>query len=610
MSTEDQSGGFITWVDDGEAPLAASPPLMVTFDELPQLSLDGPDAQLALGRTIGVGGMADVRVAEQRALRRQVAVKRLKTARDAPEARAGLLREALVQARLDHPHVVPVHLVGADPDGRPLLVMKCVEGAPWSQLISSPQRIPMVTGEAVTDVLEFHVRVLLKVCLALEVAHAHGVLHRDLKPDNVMVGSFGQVWLMDWGLAAAFGPAARDWLTPVEQIATVAGTPGYMAPEMARADGPSMSRATDVYLLGATLHHVLTGEPRHADPDLLARLAHAYASPEATYDGAVPRELAELCNRCCQAEPSARPRGVATVRRVLEGFLEHRASRELAQDAATTTRALLAGTAAFEVADRARFGFDQALRLWPGNRDAHEGKQRLLVALVHRAVDEDRLEEAQRLLSELPEPDLEVARAVDDLMGRRARAARELERLRDREDVSAYGGERAWLWFVVGLFTLLLFVGVDGLRSGGAADFALWLGALGLMSLVVGVAQEVLLPRGRVSEGLERMRRATWVQGASGPLFVVLSWWLEVPFVAGLALHLLAVGLHQLAVRASAGLARHAAYSGYVVILGALALLAAPPWPLATYGCALAAGQVLLGIWSVRAAAESSRRRS
>jgi serine/threonine-protein kinase len=203
---------------------------------------------------LGVGGMGEVYAGVQRSLGRSVALKFVNGA-DASmerEARAGLLREARVTGRLEHPNIVTVHVLGVDEQGTPVMVMKRIEGVSWRALLRDPAHPQWRRWETLhRDALESHVSVLPSVCDALEYAHERRMIHRDIKPENVMFGPFGEVCLLDWGIALELdAPNAHP---------SIVGTPSFMAPEMVDDALGTVSERTDVFLLGATLHYVLTG---------------------------------------------------------------------------------------------------------------------------------------------------------------------------------------------------------------------------------------------------------------------------------------------------------------------------------------------------------------
>jgi serine/threonine protein kinase len=210
-----------------------------------------------------------VYAAEDERLQRRVALKVLDAQNADSDLANRLIREALVLARLEHPGIVPVHDVGTLSDGRVFYTMKFVQGQRLDQYI-----------ETVSSVTE-RLRLFLRICDAVAFAHAHGVLHRDLKPANIMVGSFGEVLVLDWGLAKLLqedvgrqsqiaDPDATILEKPnkagdsngvVQTIATghgtVMGTPGYMSPEQARGDVEHLDARSDIFSLGALLRFLL-----------------------------------------------------------------------------------------------------------------------------------------------------------------------------------------------------------------------------------------------------------------------------------------------------------------------------------------------------------------
>ena len=196
---------------------------------------------------IGRGGMGRVYAARDTALGRDVAIK-IGSALPGADLQARLTREAQVIARLEHPGIVPVHDYGTLADGRPFYVMKRVQGR---TLQTHLETVPPL-GE--------RLRIFERVCEAVSFAHAHGIIHRDLKPSNVMVGDFGEVMVMDWGVAIVRDRPTREGGEPGGDAGTVLGTRGFMPPEQLAGAGDVDQRA-DVYALRAMLCTLLTGRP-------------------------------------------------------------------------------------------------------------------------------------------------------------------------------------------------------------------------------------------------------------------------------------------------------------------------------------------------------------
>ena len=214
------------------------------------------DTRYSITGVAGSGGMGTVYVARDHVLDRDVAVKVLDVADQQGSRAARLQKEAHILARLDHPGIVPVHDAGTLPDGRTFYVMKLIQGKRLDAVSASDIPLP--------DRLNAFARVLDAVAFA----HAHGVVHRDLKPDNVMVGSFGEVYVMDWGVAQDSRP---------EGEAAVVGTPGFMPPEQEQPRERVDARA-DIFALGALLAN-LTGR---AAPPALKAIAEKARRPDAS----------------------------------------------------------------------------------------------------------------------------------------------------------------------------------------------------------------------------------------------------------------------------------------------------------------------------------------
>ena len=361
-------------------------------DDARQAPVTGGTADLEVQSLIGEGGMGRVFLARQHSLERDVAVKTTKEGAS-DSVRDALLVERAITGRLEHPAIVPVHVLGVDEAGRPAMVMKRIEGVAWNVLIQDPAHPGWEGWEGEPgDRLSGHLQILRQICNALHFAHSRGIVHRDVKPENVLIGRFGDVYLADWGVAGKVG----------EEESRLCGTPGYMAPEMVGAG--RIDARTDVYLLGATLHEVLTGRMRHEAQSALEALIAARLSEPCTYDASVPVELAALANASCHVDPARRPASALAFRDALASYVEHRDSVALASEAATRLDrldALLAVEAPSD-ADRAdidrltaeaSFGLAQALRQWPGNAQAQQADarlQKLLSARRARAAELER----------------------------------------------------------------------------------------------------------------------------------------------------------------------------------------------------------------------------
>jgi serine/threonine-protein kinase len=377
----------------------------------------GVDADFELTSLIGRGGMGEVWLARQRSLGRDVAIKIPPDAADEAVERA-LVSEARVTGALEHPSIVPVHALGRSAAGQPVLVMKRIEGVSWRDLLRSPQH-PQWANLGPEEPLIVHVQILMQLCNALELAHRRGFVHRDVKPANVMVGSFGEVYLVDWGLAVAIDRPPRGHRR-------LEGTPAYMAPEMI-AGLPADAR-TDVYLLGATLHEVLTGTPPHEGRSLVEVLDAAYAAAELAYPGAPP-DLADLCRQAMSRDPARRPQTARAFRDRLAAILSHRSAAALARrgrdllDSIGKTDGLPSHRRA--VLEESSVTLRLACQEWPENPVARSTMADWRRIALELEIDEGNLAAARRLLDQVraePEiPPADLAARVDALERRLAR---------------------------------------------------------------------------------------------------------------------------------------------------------------------------------------------
>ncbi len=328
-----------------------------------------------LGDTIGAGGMGEVVAAADRRIGRDVAVKRTRGV-PGPELAARFLREAQIQGRLDHPAIVPVYDLGVDDDGRPYFVMKRLAGTALADVL--------VAGAPDARGRRRLLTAFVEVCLAIEFAHTRGVIHRDLKPANIMLGDFGEVYVLDWGVARVLrdGPErAGDDIVSLDgrgtQAGAVLGTPGYMAPEQAR--GEPVTAASDLYALGATLFEILAGAP-------FARgvLDASALDPVPSHRGGdVSPELDAICARALAPTPAARFDSARALADAVQGYLD--GDRDLEQRRALARARLAEATAALASPDdpaaraAAMRGAGHALALDPASAEAAALVSRLML---------------------------------------------------------------------------------------------------------------------------------------------------------------------------------------------------------------------------------------
>jgi serine/threonine protein kinase len=338
-----------------------------------------PPPGYLLGEAIGRGGMGAVLAAQDLRIGREIAVKRMTALAPDSEQVGRFLREARIQARLEHPAIVPIHELGVDDQGRPFFTMKRITGQTLGRCLAE--------GAAQNRLL----RVFVDVSRAIEFAHAHGIVHRDLKPSNIMLGDYGETYVIDWGIARVLA-ADREPPTPPGDIATldrgatmsgaVLGTPGYMSPEQLR--GQPATPAADIYSLGAILFEVLTGQSLHhrGQPAIAATLSTPQVRPSDRHpEIAIPPELDKLCFEALARLPDGRPRAhdlAEKVQAYLDGDRDLARRRELAAHQLAAARDLLASSDPDARASAMRRA-GRAIALDPESEDAAELVSALLL---------------------------------------------------------------------------------------------------------------------------------------------------------------------------------------------------------------------------------------
>ncbi|APR78043.1 Serine/threonine-protein kinase PknB [Minicystis rosea] len=298
---------------------------------------------------LGVGGMGEVALCKDDWVDREVALKTIREIQaDTAEARARFLREMRVQGRLEHPSIVPVYDFGVDAEGQMYFTMRRVRGQTLRQILTA-------LGHGDEEMVRRYSRhklltAMVSVCLAVHYAHTQGVLHRDLKPSNIMLGEFGEVYVLDWGIAKLIEATAA---TEVTQDGATLGTPSYMSPEQLLGKRVIDAR-TDVYALGMIFFEVLALRALHTGRDRAeiaeATLTGLDARPSA-YANDVPPELDAVCARATARDPAGRfgtaQEMAASIERFLEGDRDLERRREAAtRHAESAARAAARATAA------------------------------------------------------------------------------------------------------------------------------------------------------------------------------------------------------------------------------------------------------------------------
>ncbi len=325
-----------------------------TLREIRTSAADG--TSFVLNDLIGEGGVGEVWSAVQVSLDRTVAIKKVRADRSYLELEPDSPRrlfldqrfhdEAMITAHLEHPNIVPVYDFGKDIDGTPMLAMKRVRGEPWDRILRSDFEV-LNTAEF----LARHLPVFIDMMQAVAFAHSRGVVHRDLKPSQVMIGEFGEVILIDWGLAilvdgaeaehesGVLSPAADPSLPTPSTATNPSGTPALMAPEQTHDTAENISRRTDIYLLGGTLYYLLTGYYPHDSSNAqtsmkLAAESNVVPPAERSTHRSVPGELAALAMKALARHPADRIASVGEMIDRVSDYLTGNSARRESEDLA------------------------------------------------------------------------------------------------------------------------------------------------------------------------------------------------------------------------------------------------------------------------------------
>ena len=305
-----------------------------------QVEIDAVDPQMEVGARlkilapIGEGAMCVVRGALDQNLLRPTAIKLLHTelGKDL-NTRRRMIEEAQITAQLDHPNILPVYELGETDDGELYFTMKVVEGQTLTEVIQAT--LPNErSDQELLDLLQ----IMIKVCDALAFAHSHGVVHRDLKPDNIMVGEFGEVYLMDWGIAklraqlrdgvdsedALVGRRGRPRIA--SQDGKYVGTPYYMSPEQANGNHAATDERSDIFAMGAILYEILIDVPPFDGERIMQVLKLAAACevtpPQDRVPWALPPHLCAIAMKAMSPDPAHRYASVLELKAEIMAFLQ------------------------------------------------------------------------------------------------------------------------------------------------------------------------------------------------------------------------------------------------------------------------------------------------
>jgi eukaryotic-like serine/threonine-protein kinase len=279
-------------------------------------------SHLRLYPELGRGGMGRIHPATDRNLLRHVALKRLaKELVSESFYRDGFIAEAQITGQLEHPNIVPVHELALDKSGVPYFTMKLVQGQGFHQWLLDGNRPPGSTQR-----LEEGLEIFLKVCDAIAYAHHRGVIHRDIKPDNIIVAGFGQVYVMDWGLARLSRTRPASGENAQMEAPGPVGTPAYMSPEQARGNPLEMDERSDVFGLGAILYEIVAGITPYGyelDADRIIELAKAgrVIPLEQQARLGVSKRIRNIIMKAVQPRPEDRYQSVVELQSDVHAFL-------------------------------------------------------------------------------------------------------------------------------------------------------------------------------------------------------------------------------------------------------------------------------------------------
>ena len=289
------------------------------------------------------------------------------------------MSEAKIIALLQHPGSPVIHELVQDQRGLPQLVMPLFDGDLWSEKIGSQSR-------------KERIAIVQRIAEVISYAHAHGVIHRDLKPSNIILGNYGEVLLIDWGLALH----TSDRLALERQQHKIYGTPQYLDSEVAR--GNSIGELVDIYGLGALLFEAVTGNPPHPFDETARAVAHAKAGSVADHEDPAKDEVLAVALRCMKANPDERYQQVADLQADLEMASEHEEAQRLAALAEDADLLARSDDSCYDLYQMAVFRYREVLEMWPENMFIQDKLDTCLASYAKAASDRGDFDLALSLL--------------------------------------------------------------------------------------------------------------------------------------------------------------------------------------------------------------------
>ena len=364
---------------------------------------------------LGKGGMGLVYLATQNSVKRSVALKVIRKDKQSDSFIKQFFYEAEITAGLEHPNITPVYELGRTKEGVCFYSMKYIQGNPWEKKIRD-------------NSIDENLEIFDKLCDAIAFAHSKGILHMDIKPDNVQLGEFGEVYAVDWGVAS-------DLKRP-ESI-RCAGTWQWISPEVARGDKSKIGKGSDIYLLGGILFQIVTGHHPRLPKDSNEKMGHAALAKAAQNNVIQPTDckdpMVAVALRALESDPKDRYAKVDDLQTAIRAIQKERANIKSSQE--LTQKAIVLGSEAIEQGDydrfnRSLFGLKDAIELWDENPDATTELNKVRLAYGQCAFDKGDYDLALQTLdrSEAQEDELyqkaELAQTAVKLRAQRFRLLR------------------------------------------------------------------------------------------------------------------------------------------------------------------------------------------